>query len=406
MKQGHVFGKIIYALFAVFVIVYIIGMAWNAMYNPVKTVTAVHIAAEDSIATEGFIVRNERLVSGTYSGVVEMQIAEGERAAKGDVVAYIYSNQGVLDKVHKRKELSERIARLEMLANQGNEVVDLKSVDNSIVKMSEELIEYYQNNDASRMYTSIENLKNKTLSREYVYRDRSDLKTVIDGLKKERTAIGNVSANKAIYAPVPGYYSGQSDGYEAVLSCDKIEELTPAEFKRIDESISMNSQNDGTLGKIISEFYWYYTAILNTEDAEFLREGKSATISFEGAMYPRVKSVVEWISAPQDGKVCVAFRVDEQIGKFTLARKLPAEIVVNTYEGLKVPREALRMNEDGVQGVYCLIDSQVKFKPVKTIFEKDSYYIVEYDSSDTKGLLLYDEIVVSAKELEHKKMVK
>ena len=66
----------------------------------------------------------------------------------------------------------------------------------------------------------------------------------------------------------------------------------------------------------------------------------------------------------------------------------------------------MRVNDEGEQGVYCLIDSQVKFKPVEPVFEKDSYYIVKYDSADTKSLLLYDEIVVSAKELEDRKMVK
>jgi NAD(P)-dependent dehydrogenase (short-subunit alcohol dehydrogenase family) len=83
-----------------------------------------------------------------------------------------------------------------------------------------------------------------------------------------------------------------------------------------------------------------------------------------------------------------------------------AQAVVRTYEGLKVPREALRVDENGQNGVYCLIDSQVKFKPIEIIFEKDSYYVAKYDSSDIKSLLLYDEIVVSAKNLENKKIVK
>ena len=71
-----------------------------------------------------------------------------------------------------------------------------------------------------------------------------------------------------------------------------------------------------------------------------------------------------------------------------------------------MPREALRVDENGDRGVYCLIESQVKFKKVEPIFEKDSYYIVYYDSADTKSLLLYDEIVINAKDLENRKVVK
>ncbi len=404
--KGHYIGRIIYALFAVFVVVYIIGAVWNVIYNPVKTVSALHIEAEDSIEVDGLVVREERVLGAIASGVVEMQVEEGERAAKGDAVAYVYADQAALDKVHQKKDLSERITRLENLMNQGNEVVDLKTVDTAIVKMSEELSSYYETNNFSKMPQVIDDIKNKTLAREYVYRDKSDLKAVIDSLKSERTAIGNVTVSKAIYATTPGYYSNDSDGLESVLACSKVEELTPSRYKEIDDGISVNSQNDGTLGKIITEFYWNYATIVSIEEAERINVGKSAKLSFENPLYPDVTAKVQWKSEAENGKVCVVFRIDEHVGDFTLARKLRANIVIRSYEGLKVPREALRMNEEGVQGVYCLIDSQVKFKPVETIFEKESYYIVKYDSTNTKGLLLYDEIVVSAKELEHRKMVK
>ena len=102
----------------------------------------------------------------------------------------------------------------------------------------------------------------------------------------------------------------------------------------------------------------------------------------------------------------VVFECNTHIGSFTKVRKTSARAVVKTYSGLKVPREALRVSEEGINGVYCLIDSQVKFKPVDIIFEKDSYYVSAYDTADTKSLLLYDEIVVSAKNLENKKIVK
>lgn len=404
--KGHFVGKIIYSMFAIFVVIYLVGAIWNSLYNPVKTVTALHIEAEDAIEVDGFVVREEKLLSGNASGVVEMQVEEGERAAKGDAVAYVYASQSDLDKVHEKKELTSRITRLENLMNQGNEVVDLKSVDTSIVKMSQELTSYYETNNFSKIAQTADDMKNKTLSREYVYRDKSELKAIIESLKAERNAIGNVGASKAIYAPSPGYYSGDSDGLENVLSCATVEELTPAKYKEIDEGISINSQNDGTLGKIVTEFYWNYATLVSIEEAERISVGKTAKLSFENPIYPDVTAKVQWKSEPENGKVCVVFRIDEHVGDFTLARKLRANIVIRGFEGLKVPREALRMNEEGVQGVYCLIDSQVKFKPVETIFEKESYYIVAYDSTNTKSLLLYDEIVVSAKELEHRKMVK
>ena len=146
--------------------------------------------------------------------------------------------------------------------------------------------------------------------------------------------------------------------------------------------------------------------MLSEKGSERLSQGATMKLKFKDKALQSVEAKIVRKSEPQDGKVVVVFRCDTHISYFTKVRKISAEAVVKTYKGLKVPREALRVSEDGENGVYCLIDSQVKFKPVDIIFEKDSYYISEYDSADTKSLLLYDEIVISAKNLENRKIVK
>jgi len=130
------------------------------------------------------------------------------------------------------------------------------------------------------------------------------------------------------------------------------------------------------------------------------------TLKFQDKALPDVEGELVRITDKENGKVLVVFECNTHIGDFTKVRNTTALAVVKTYVGLKVPREALRVDEEGNNGVYCLIDSQVKFKKIQIIFEKDSYYIAAYDSSDTKSLLLYDEIVVSAKNLENKKIIK
>ena len=129
-------------------------------------------------------------------------------------------------------------------------------------------------------------------------------------------------------------------------------------------------------------------------------------LKFQDKTLPDVSAKVVRISEPEGENVLVLFECNTHISDFTKVRKVTASAVIKTYSGLKVPREALRVDDEGQNGVYCLVESQVKFKPVEILFEKDSYYIAEYDSNDTKSLLLYDEIVISAKNLEHKKVIK
>ena len=406
MKQRHIVGRILSALLALFVVLYIGGVVWNTLYDPVKTVSAIYISAEDSIEVTGFVVREEKTLDAVTSGTIEMQVGEGERAAKGDAVALVYASETDQEKAHQKKELAARITRLETLMNQGNEVVDLATVDTAIVRMGEQLLDHYETGEFSHIPSVISQIKDKTMSREYIYRDRAELSNAVNDLKKEQQALGKATVRDAVYASSPGYYSSQSDGYETVLACSRVSELTPQKYRELAKTEAVDAQNDGTLGKIITQFYWDFVVLVDQASADRMQLSKSVTLHFDSPQYPSVPATVYWKSEADGGEVTVALRVQEHIADFTTARRLRAGIVIQTYEGLKVPREAMRVNDEGEQGVYCLIDSQVKFKPVEPVFEKDSYYIVKYDSADTKSLLLYDEIVVSAKELEDRKMVK
>lgn len=399
-------GRIISAVFAIFIVVYVAGAVWRMLYNPIKTVSAVHIEAQDTIEMDGMIVREESTLAASASGAIDMQIGEGERAAKGDAVALIYGNKEALTQSNKKRDIDARIEKLQSLMNQGNEAFDLNMVDTAIVNLSQDILDQLTQSNYSQIPANMDKLKEKTMSREYIYRDKAELKTVIGSLQAERKKYANSAPQKVIYASAPGYYSHESDGYESVLKCSKISELTPKKYQEIANGQAINSQNDGTLGKIITEFYWDYVAVIDKTSAKRMAVGNNVMIEFDNHLYPSVHASVYWMSEAQNGKVTVALRVTEHISDFTVARKLRANVVVKTYTGLKVPREALRVDEKGGKGVYCLIDSQVKFKAVEPIFEKDSYYIVKYDSKDTKSLLLFDEIVVSAKELSDRKMVK
>ncbi|MEG2377499.1 MAG: HlyD family efflux transporter periplasmic adaptor subunit [Clostridia bacterium] len=391
---------------AAFIAIYVGTAVWRAVYDPIQTVSAVRIEVPDAIETDGFIVREEHLLNATAGGAIAMQVGEGERAAKGDTVALIYENDKALAENQKKKELDARISKLESLMNQGSEAFDLNSVDSVIVGMTRNILDGITDSDFSKVATDVSKLKDKTMSREYIYRDKSGLTGVVDKLKAERKKIAAPAPKGEVRASLPGYYSHESDGYEGVLSCAKIQELTPKKIKEISKGQAMPSQNNGTLGKIISEFYWDYVAVVDANRVKSLKIGEMVSIQFSNHMYPEVPAMVHWISAEENGKVTIALRVNEHIKEFTVARRLKGSIVLKTYTGLKVPREALRVDENGRKGVYCLIDAQSKFKEVEPIFEKDSYYIVKYDSGDTKSLLLFDEIVVSAKELADKKVVK
>ncbi|MBE6964779.1 MAG: hypothetical protein IJB42_03490 [Oscillospiraceae bacterium] len=406
MKKESVIPRIITVVLAVLLCAYIGYQAYRALYNPVRTVSAVYTEVDDAVQMDGVVVRDERVMVKNYgSGVLEMNMYEGERVANGSAVAVVFANEDAARKSHEAAEIDEQIERMTALYSQSGESYDINAANDRISEYAISLVRMQQEPVSENTDTAVEELKLSTLMREYIYRDKAELLEVIEQLRAERAKLGNAAAVKSrIYASAAGYFSQYADGYEEVMTPSLVLTSPISEFISTGEKYATPDKN--AVGKLVSSNIWYFAATVDEKSAARFSEGAEMTLKFNDKALPQVTGEVVRLTEPEGGRVLVVFECNTHIGSFTKVRKTSARAVVKTYSGLKVPREALRVSEEGINGVYCLIDSQVKFKPVDIIFEKDSYYVSAYDTADTKSLLLYDEIVVSAKNLENKKIVK
>ena len=77
--------------------------------------------------------------------------------------------------------------------------------------------------------------------------------------------------------------------------------------------------------------------------------------------------------------------------------------VLKTYEGLRLPSSALRMDEDGVLGVYCVAGITARFKPVTVVYRGDGYTLVQPlpDAPAASQLRRGDEVIITAARLEN-----
>ncbi|MBQ5778192.1 MAG: hypothetical protein IIV97_05185 [Oscillospiraceae bacterium] len=406
MKQENIISKIITVVLALLLFAYIGFQAYRAFYNPVRTVSAVYTQVDDVIDIDGIVIRDESVLRrGTSSGVLEMNVYEGERTGNGGTVAVIYADENSAQKSREAEELSEQISRMNALYSKSGENYDISAANDKISDQAVKLLTLWQDGVSNTTEETVEALKLQVLEREYIYRDKAELLEVIEDLRKERDKLrSGTSVKKRIYSPAAGYFSQYTDGYEKALTVDLAMSASVSEFEKSAKSFAEGAGD--AVGKLISTNKWYLASVIDEKEASRLSPGAIMSLKFSDKALPSVNAEIVRLTEPENGKVLAVFCCNTHISNFTKVRKISADAVVKTYSGLKVPREALRVSEDGQNGVYCLIDSQVKFKPVDIIFEKDSYYISAYDSADTKSLLLYDEIVVSAKNLENRKIVK
>ena len=406
MKRENSISKAITVVLGLALIGYIGYQVYRTFYKPVRTVSAVYAEVDDVIEIDGVVVRDEFIFSRNYgSGVLEVKMYEGERVGNGNTVAVVYANEAAAEKSRKADELTLQIERMMALYSQSAENYDIDVANDRISDAAITLLTLREEGVSGRVGTSVEELRLRVLEREYIYRDKAELLNVIDALRAEREKLGaGGGIVKRIYSPSAGYFSQHTDGYESSLTVDLA--LNGSMQEIVEKTGNYAEGDSGAVGKLVKTNKWYLVSVIPEESAKRLSLGKYMTLKFADKSLPTVEAKLVRITEPEDGKVLTVFCCDTHIADFAKVRKVSADAVVKTYSGLKVPREALRVNEDGQNGVYCLIDSQVKFKPVDIIFEKDSYYISRYDSSDTSSLLLYDEIVISAKNLENKKIVK
>ena len=102
-------------------------------------------------------------------------------------------------------------------------------------------------------------------------------------------------------------------------------------------------------------------------------------------------------------------------------REQEIDLILGTYTGLKVPKEAVRVStetqtaEDGTEtvtskiGVYIMSGSFARFKEISQIYEADTYYVVRQEVNTVganNALVMQDLIIVQGKEIEDRKVLK
>ena len=105
-------------------------------------------------------------------------------------------------------------------------------------------------------------------------------------------------------------------------------------------------------------------------------------------------------AAEEEGKSIIVLSCDRLDENLVRSRVQSVELIFEEYQGIKVPRKAIRFKGDQ-KGVYVILGSEITFKKIDVIYE-GSDFVVSKNTSDEEYLLLYDQIlleVVSNKDV-------
>lgn len=381
--------------------------------DPLSTTLAYNYQVEESVSLSGYVARTERVLEDDASGLLRLQRSEGERVSRGGTVAAVYADQASLDRQAEIDALTTRIEQLEYAqeAALGSEV-SLK-LDAQIMQS---ILDYQSSLAEDRLVKAEEHggkLRNLVLKRDYTYSETEDLSGQITELRTQLKEVRARAAGSVRYitAPAAGLYSAVVDGYETVLTPESLEDMTPSRLTAVRADSGVRS----SVGKLILGDTWYYAAVMSAGEAEELREnGGSLTLRFTKSVERDLPVELAFVGPEENGRAVAVFRGETYLSLLTLLRQQSAQVIFHTVEGIRVPKEALRIvtstaeNEDGIPettqatGVYCVVGMEARFKPVEVVYTGDNFVLVRSAApADRENLRLRpgDEVIISANGL-------
>lgn len=372
--------------------VYVGYYLYDAYTVPFKTVTAASYRLEDGVESEGYCIREEQVIVGQGENIAVVA-DEGEKIAGGQQIAVCYLNESALSNAEKLREVELQIQQLQNLMVMSN--TDTATAQETVLALSR-VVNSGDLEDLDTVRSDVET---------YVFRDLNgyppgQLQAELEQLKAQRDTYRAASGTKNIYAEKPGMFSGVIDGLETVTP----EAAGACTIHELEDLMEVPETIPTGLGKIITDISWHYATALNAKDAEKLTVGQKVQVSFTKTYSRSVTMTVESVGEVSGGKRVVLFSSNKYLAEVAGVRNLTGRVVFNTVEGIRVPKAAIHLDENGSTYLYLLAGVQTKQVSTEIIGETGEYYIVREDRES--GIREGSEIITKAKDLYDGKVVK
>ncbi len=387
-----------------FVVFYLFSQLYSVFINPVTTDTVYSHSTYSGYSTVGYIIRNETVITNNLSGSLSFSVSDGGRVAKDGTVAVVYNSNQDADRQLQIDALQKQIDTLKKIQGYNDiYAADTGVISNHIHSSLMSVIEATQGSNLSND-NSIQSLLENINRKQIITGEVADFNSLIASLESQKASlIGAMAPQKGVItASESGYVVCAVDGYENVITGENIDQLNADTLA----SVKPAAVNSNAVCKVVSDYQWYIAVQMPFDEVLNLKKDDTVTIMTELVSAPELKVTVVSVNKESVGKnAVVVFSCDTMNKELATSRFVDVTVVYSRFDGLKVDNRAIR-TVDGVQGVYVLLASQVKFVPVNVLWNGENFSIVEKQASDKKVLRLYDEIVVKGKNLHDGKIVK
>ncbi len=406
MKQGTLITKVIMSILFVGVILYLCVYITRSLSDPLDTVIAYPDALDDSVEIHGLLVREERVLS-NGAAIMDVLPDEGERVSAGETIAVLYQNSDALARERLIQTMQLELDQLQYALDSGSSLVDAARLEQQITNCILSLRTSVGSDDLSCLESDALALRAQVLQREFAYSATTDhTAELTQTIAQLRTEIGRMQTQSnhdtsLVKSPCSGLFSQFSDGMEDKLTPEMLATLTADQLLAFEDLFKPTPEH--YVGKLITGDRWYFASVVDPSTAKRLLEGDTITVAFSRDFSGEVDMRVEHIGEPESQGCVLILSSSRHLRDVTMLREQTVSLVFNRYTGVRVPKQALRLEtmtttdpnteqptQVQVLGVYIVLGQQAEFCPVEIVQEGSDYYLVAPSQYAGQADIAYD----------------
>ena len=388
------------AIIAVIILIYLVSIP------NMQTEMAISGRIEDLSKHTGIVIRNESIVrsdagepSTMMDGVLQTHVAEGEYVKRFKNVATMYKNDSEDQSNDVQKKLAKVIDRINQITSSKSVTDALKNDKSKLeTKMTDYVREFVRgiNDRDGRVAGEVVEKMNIASGKGSDVNSADaalaqELQTLMAEKEQYEKSLSNLKIE--LFSSSSGIFSAKMDGYEEILTRNSALEMTVSDF----DNVYKEEKRPITGCKIIDNYEWYAALEVDKKRSQDFEIGETVYLRFDTINKDFVGSILS-ISPVKSGKCIICVSSNEYDVDISSLRKGEISLIKNIHSGLRIPAEAIR-EQDGVTGVYAIKGKTIRFIEAEVLYNDGEYAIVKEDNTLSGGLLLYDEVVVSGRNI-------
>ena len=394
-RLTNIIAILLFAAFAVYAGAYAVRSLRNT------TVTAEAVAAElrPGGVASGIVVREESVLTSAEK-YIDITARSGAKVAAGAQLATAMRSEAGLELANRIHALERDIARISASLAELDSAEDLTSRDEALRSAVDGLTAAVARHELSGMDGDALNLRSLLFPGSASGATKAELRELERELKSLQDRAGEDT--QILSADSSGIFSTLVDGYES-LSPEDLSDLSPSRLSTMLEQDATIPAN--AFGKLVSSYRWYFAAVMDEDDAQNLRVGRSATLNFGRYYGADVRAVVVSVSDPEDRSCAVVFRCDTALSDTLGMRRVSADVIFSEYSGIRVPVQALQTDpETETEYVWCITATVLERKDVSVLYRDEDFAIIAR-SATADALREGNTVVVSGEDLYEGKVM-